>query len=202
MRINTHFDISQELCGTPVKVEKDYCLVRLDMNEAMKVDPESSLAHANLGYLFLGHGDYDSASEEIEKALKIGGESAYALLIKGRIEVERERYNQAIKTFEKAIRPNLDNPLPLLLMVCSRYTRIESYYDPETKAYKGELFSIIRELERARDICEKDMDRELRECILYFLGYFYYKNNDIFTAKEKLKELGLSKYFESIDIKD
>ena len=54
MKINTHFDISQELCGTPVKIEKDYCLVRLDTNEAMKVD-RSGLIHG--GFIF-GAADY------------------------------------------------------------------------------------------------------------------------------------------------
>ena len=54
MKINTHFDISQELCGTPVKTEKDYCLVRLDTNETMKVDG-SGLIHG--GFIF-GAADY------------------------------------------------------------------------------------------------------------------------------------------------
>jgi uncharacterized protein (TIGR00369 family) len=54
MRINTHPDINKELCGTPVKIEKDYSLVRLDTNEAMKVD-NSGLIHG--GFIF-GMADY------------------------------------------------------------------------------------------------------------------------------------------------
>jgi acyl-coenzyme A thioesterase PaaI-like protein len=48
MKINTHLHISKELCGTPVKIEKDYT------NEAMKVD-NSGLIHG--GYIF-GAADY------------------------------------------------------------------------------------------------------------------------------------------------
>jgi acyl-coenzyme A thioesterase PaaI-like protein len=54
MRINTHHHISKELCGTPVKIEKDYSLVRLETNEAMKVD-NSGLIHG--GFIF-GTADY------------------------------------------------------------------------------------------------------------------------------------------------
>ncbi len=32
------------------------------------------------------------------------------------------------------------------------------------------------------------MERKRSGHILYFLGYFYYKINDMFTAKEKLEE--------------
>jgi uncharacterized protein (TIGR00369 family) len=49
MRINTHNDINRELCGTPVKIEKDYCLVRLNTNETMRVD-SSGLIHG--GFVF------------------------------------------------------------------------------------------------------------------------------------------------------
>ena len=54
MRINTHLHISKELCGTPVKIEEDYSLVRLETNEAMKVD-DSGLIHG--GFVF-GAADY------------------------------------------------------------------------------------------------------------------------------------------------
>ncbi|NNG06672.1 MAG: PaaI family thioesterase [Desulfobacteraceae bacterium] len=54
MKITTHLHISEELCGTPVKIEKDYSLVRLETNEAMKVD-DSGLIHG--GFIF-GAADY------------------------------------------------------------------------------------------------------------------------------------------------
>ncbi len=54
MGINTHLDINKALCGTPVKTTKDYSLVRLDTNEAMKVD-NSGLIHG--GFTF-GVADY------------------------------------------------------------------------------------------------------------------------------------------------
>ncbi|MFC1867250.1 hotdog domain-containing protein [Thermodesulfobacteriota bacterium] len=54
MRSNTHLDINKELCGIMVTLEKDYSLVRLDTNEAMKVD-NSGLIHG--GFIF-GTADY------------------------------------------------------------------------------------------------------------------------------------------------
>ena len=54
MKIDTHLHISKELCGTPVKIEKDYSLVQLETNEAMKVD---SLGLIHGGFIF-GAADY------------------------------------------------------------------------------------------------------------------------------------------------
>ncbi len=54
MEINTHLNINKKLCGLPVKVEKDYSLVRLDTDETMKVD-DSGLIHG--GFVF-GAADY------------------------------------------------------------------------------------------------------------------------------------------------
>ncbi|KYK38273.1 MAG: hypothetical protein AYK18_17505 [Theionarchaea archaeon DG-70] len=50
------------------------------------------------------------------------------------------------------------------------------------------MFSIIRDLERVRDLCGNHKADGLRECTLYFLGYFYYKVDDLLTAKERLRE--------------
>jgi acyl-coenzyme A thioesterase PaaI-like protein len=54
MEINTHLNISKELCGTPIKIEKDYCLVELSLNDSMKVD-KLGLIH---GSFIFGAADY------------------------------------------------------------------------------------------------------------------------------------------------
>jgi uncharacterized protein (TIGR00369 family) len=54
MKPNTHLDINEALCGTIVKIEKDYCLIRLNATENMKVD-NSGLVHG--GFVF-GAADY------------------------------------------------------------------------------------------------------------------------------------------------
>ena len=54
MKRNTHLDIDEALCGIPVKIEEDYCLVRFDATEAMKVD-SFDLVHG--GFIF-GAADY------------------------------------------------------------------------------------------------------------------------------------------------
>ena len=50
------------------------------------------------------------------------------------------------------------------------------------------IVSIIRKLERAEKLTEKMGDKKTRSYILYFLGYFYYKISDFYTARKKLEE--------------
>lgn len=47
---------------------------------------------------------------------------------------------------------------------------------------------IIRQLERAEHFAALSNNSQQRAYILYFLAYMYFKNDDIFTAKEKLKK--------------
>ncbi len=54
MEIKTHLDTNKELCGTPIKVEKDYCLIKMETTKAMTVDI-SGLIHG--GFIF-GAADY------------------------------------------------------------------------------------------------------------------------------------------------
>ena len=54
MKPNTHLDINEALCGTIVKIEPDYCLIRLNATEKMKVD-NFGLIHG--GFVF-GAADY------------------------------------------------------------------------------------------------------------------------------------------------
>jgi acyl-coenzyme A thioesterase PaaI-like protein len=54
MEPNTHLDINEALCGTVVKIEKNYCLIRLTATESMKVD-SYGLIHG--GFVF-GAADY------------------------------------------------------------------------------------------------------------------------------------------------
>jgi acyl-coenzyme A thioesterase PaaI-like protein len=54
MKPNTHLDINEALCGTVVKIEADYCLIRLNATENMKVD-DFGLIHG--GFVF-GAADY------------------------------------------------------------------------------------------------------------------------------------------------
>ena len=54
MQSNTHNEINEELCGTAVKIEQDYSLVKLETNEAMIADL-FGLIHG--GFIF-GAADY------------------------------------------------------------------------------------------------------------------------------------------------
>jgi len=165
--------------------------------KAIEINPKYVHPYIGLGKLFFEQGDLGRASDKVEKALEIDEKNAHALSLKGRIKIEEEKYDQAINLFKRAAFPEVGDPEPLLWAAYTRYLRAEfssteDKADEETsivnKAIKKEIFTAIRELEKARDLSEKHPNRELRECILYFLGYFYYKSNDIFTAKERLEE--------------
>ncbi len=54
MEPNTHMDINEALCGTVVKIEEGYCLIRLVATDNMKVD-SYGLIHG--GFVF-GAADY------------------------------------------------------------------------------------------------------------------------------------------------
>ena len=54
MKINTHTAINQTLCGNPATIEQDYCMVRLETQDDMRVD-EHGLVHG--GFIF-GVADY------------------------------------------------------------------------------------------------------------------------------------------------
>lgn len=81
MKNRTHSAINIDLCGTPVKIDKDYSLIRLDTTESMIVD-NHGLIHG--GFIF-GVADYaamlavnhpnvvlGSASVEFLHPIKIG----------------------------------------------------------------------------------------------------------------------------------
>jgi tetratricopeptide (TPR) repeat protein len=175
--------------------------------KAIEITPDYSHPHTTIGALFLKHGNVEKASEKAERALEIKEKNYDALFLKGRIEIEKENYDDAIKILNELATLDMGNPLPIIWNAYARYLRAEFSFnnDKESrdgsaekkaekdsstkdKAYEKEIFAVIRELEKARDLSDNYPNRDVRECILYFLGYFYYKSNDIFTAKERLEE--------------
>ena len=155
----------------------------IDEISSRKVSP-----YSNLGELYFDLGDLKNASEIIEEALTIDKSFAPALRLKGRIKIENKDYGSASKYFEEAIRSDLGNVQTLLWNTYAKYLKAEFSLNPKDKKYQEEIAAIIRELERTNELSKKQEENELREYILYFLGCFYYKSNDIFAAKEKLKE--------------
>lgn len=176
--------------------DKGFALATLgrytDAEEAFKkavdMNPNNDLSYANLAELYLIHGDLESASDNVKKALNIKNENVYALMLEGRIHIENRKYDDAIESFQKAARYKLGNPLPLLWIAYARYLRAESCFKPKGRKYKEEMYAIIRDLEKAHDLAKEYPQNKLKTNILYYLGYFYYKNGDIFAAKERLED--------------
>ena len=153
-----------------------------------EISSRNASPYSNLGELYFNLDDLKNASEIIEEALTINERFASALRLKGRIEIENKDYGSASKYFEEAIRLDLGNMQTLLWNAYAKYLKAEFSLKPKDKIYREEITAIIRELERANELSKKQENNKLRAHILYFLGCFYYKTNDIIAAKEKLKE--------------
>jgi tetratricopeptide (TPR) repeat protein len=151
-----------------------------------------------LGELFFILGDLENAFEKVTETLSINNKNTGALILKGRIEIERRKYNHAVKHFEEAAHSDLGNPLPLLWKIYAEYLNLESNSYLRTTRYQEEIAAIIRKLEVLNASYEKYGRKELRASILYFLGYFYYKSKDFFTAKERLRDCVMLKSSKAI----
>jgi len=155
--------------------------------KAIKINPKKALGYSNLGELFLNLGNLEDASKNAKKALKRNDKLAFALSLQGRIDIEEKNYNAASKSFKRAISLDIGNPKHLLWEAYANYLKTRFSFDSKSKKYKEEVITIIRNLERAILLSEK-YGKEICAYILYFLGCFYFKSGDIFTAKEKLEE--------------
>jgi len=146
-----------------------------------------------LGELYLSIGKIEKASEEVKKALGKNENFIRALILKGRIKIEKKRYEEAYEEakhlFQRAIEMGPDNILPIVWKTYSQYLAIFTE-KRENRVFQEEMVSIIRELERVRDRFPegKRQDRKIKAYVLYFLGSFYYKIGDFFTAKKRLHE--------------
>jgi len=159
----------------------------------IEINPQFSLAYiayTNLGELFFKLGNLKKASENVEKALKIEKNLFSALNLQGRIKIEEKDYDSASDSFKQAMSLDIGNPIHFLWDIYANYLKAEFSLDSENKKYQEEIATIIRNLEKMDDTLSKKQNqgKEIRAYVLYFLGHFYLKSNDIFTAKEKLEE--------------
>ncbi|MDK2907237.1 MAG: hypothetical protein PWQ66_1198, partial [Petrotoga sp.] len=152
--------------------------------------PMTYIAYTNLGELFFKLGNLKEASENVEKALNIDRDLVPALSLQGRIKIEEKNYDAASDSFKQAMALDIDNPIHFLWYTYTNYLKAEFSLDSEDKKYQEEVATIIKNLEKMNDTLSKKQDqgKEIRAYVLYFLGYFYFKSDDIFTAKEKLEE--------------
>ncbi|AKB25194.1 hypothetical protein MSMTP_1725 [Methanosarcina sp. MTP4] len=160
------------------------------LNEATKINANNGLLYTVLSNIYLDLGNLDDAYTSINAALEIGYENSAVWKLKGLIHIERKEYGDAIDYFNKAILFNAKmdcsiDPLFLLWKAYAKYLKIEFYFTSKDNIkYMECIHSIIKDLERAF-LNEKGC---IGECSLYFIGCFYYKINDLFSAKEKLKQ--------------
>ncbi len=158
-------------------------------NRESEIVPNDFIVKAILGELFLNVGNIEEASNKAEELLNIDEKNAhiFALVLQGKIKIEEQKYDDAIKVFKEAFSLNMDNRKLLLFELYSTYLNAEFFLKSNEKRYNEKIIEIIRRLERVEKLPEKK-NENIRVYILYFLGYFYYKIGDFYTAKEKLEE--------------
>ena len=156
-------------------------------DKAIEINPQDAAASSYSGALLFNLGNLDEASQKVQDALNIDENLTSALSLKGRIKIEEKDYDAASKCFRRAISLDAGNPSLLLWDAYANYLKAEFSLKSKDEKYQEEIASIVRSMERA-DKLSKKYGKGIRPYILYFLGYFYYKSKDIFTAKEKLKE--------------
>ena len=155
--------------------------------KAIVINPEEALVYSNLGELFFDLGNIKDASKNAKDALERNKNLVSALTLKGRINIEEKNYDTASKSFKKAISLDIDNPKHFLWEAYASYLKAKFSFGLKSEKYQEELIGIIRNLERANLITEKHGEK-MKPYILYFLGCFYLKSEDIFLAKKKFEE--------------
>jgi tetratricopeptide (TPR) repeat protein len=168
-------------------------------------------AYNNLTKLYLDIGDLKNASSISEDVFSKDAINDFTLYLKGRIELEKQNYDKAINYFKEAIALSPVSPLILFWDVYAKYLKAEVSFDSDDKKYQDLILSCIRELEKISTLYYLNIKAEhLNHKLLtkvtskflrhklryndtlrieaynnYFLGCFYYKLGDYFSAKNE-----------------
>ena len=156
--------------------------------KAIEINPRLAPAHSNLAELFFDLGNLEGAREEVNRTLDIEENHILALTLKGRIKIENQLYDTATETFEKAIALDHTDLKLFLWHAYAKYLGAEFSCGAKNGKYQESIHSIIAWLTRAEQLTEDFRDEETTAHVLYYLGYFYYRSRDPFTAKEKLQK--------------
>jgi len=154
---------------------------------SIEINPEKNLAYIDIAEIYFDYGDINSSSAYLEKISEIIEGSASALLLSAKIDVEEKRYKIAVQTIKKAISLEINNHNLLLWEAYVNYLYAESNIGRKDFGYREEISSIIRSLERININMPNDK-KHVKVYVLYFLGCFYFKINDFYSALEKLEE--------------
>ena len=155
--------------------------------KAVDLTPLDAIAHSNLGESLLAVGDIEGASKEVQKALDLSKDFSEAASLQGKIYIERCDYEAARESFEKAISLSPGDLNLLLWDAYAHYLETEFSLGPANKGYQEGIAAVIRTLERVGELSSEESGT-VRKHTLYFLGCFYYKAKDMFSAKERLDE--------------
>lgn len=155
--------------------------------EAIKIDPEDKSIHTYITEIYLSLGDRKNAELSLNIALSADKNKAEALFFDAMINIEEKRYFIASNLFKQAIALEMENYKYILWDIYAKYLHAEFIIGEGNQSYNEEISIIISNLEKLKNNIPKQ-NISIKVYILYFLGCFYFKLKDYYSALENLKE--------------
>jgi tetratricopeptide (TPR) repeat protein len=150
--------------GNQNGIQADYREFAKYLNEAVQLDPRSSLLHTKLAELYVSQKDYETARTEIDNALELDQSNADAHYLSGYIKsIKIQDRPGALEEFRKAAELNPDhyNAQRFLALLAfdfgnfklaanaySQLTRLRPY-EPNYRSKLGETYSKLGEMDKA-----------------------------------------------------
>ena len=168
-------------------------------NQILKIDPNHSSAHNNLGMIFKDLGEHQKAKDCYEKAIAINPNFANAHYNLGNTFKDSGNLQKAKECYEKAIQinPNYTNAhinLGNIFKDSENFQKAKSCYEKTieinpnyTNAYfnLGVIFQKLSDLQKAKECFEKTIKIDPNYTNAYFnLGTIFQELSDLQKAKE------------------
>ena len=144
--------------------EYDKAIKNLD--KAIEINPDNSLAYNNLGFIYSEQKDFENAISKYKIAIEKGNTIAYNNL--GTIYLSQERYKEAEDSYKKALISFKDNSmilynLGIFYFEQEQYDEAIKFYeksleiqdDEATRFHLGLVFSLTNQYEKAKNNYEK-----------------------------------------------
>lgn len=157
----------------------------ITLEKFIERNPKSIHAYIYLSQIFFENSVMRKALEIVENGLEIDNNNSSLWSMRGRIKIEEQQYGEAVTCFDNAISFDIHNKKIILWKIYAKYLEAELLTSNSKLRYQDTISSIVRELER---IHKPEYGTEIGAYVCYFLGYFYYKLNDFYKAKERLEE--------------
>lgn len=174
--------------------EEEFCY-----KKALEIYPSEPYVYQNLSELYMEIGNNEGALDMANEALSLDKTLVNPIIVKTKILIENKEYKEALTILKNANALKAGNIKIKLWELYVKYlqtsyqkgdNRCEKCDECSDCKTKEEVASIIRNLERLTALSSKlegTARKQLQAQLLYLLANFYLKNDDIYSAKERLE---------------